>query len=121
MRTLLIPFAIWIGVLQLPAVPGQSVAAVLTTASTLAGLTVLVYRLGVWRSEMQHTRHDVGAEIARFREESKQDFARLEQRFATMDQFIAAATEQRVAAERWQASVDGSLAVLERRLASVEA
>jgi hypothetical protein len=120
MRPLIIPFAIWVGVLQAPFAPDHSLAAIVATASALAGLTVLVYRLGVWRAEMQHTKHNVGAELARFREESRADFARLESRLAVIERFIAQATEQRVATERWQALVEGRLASLDRRVGRVE-
>ena len=124
MRPLIIPFAIWLGVLQAPIASSQNLAhnftAILGTASALAGLTVLVYRLGVWRAEMQHTKHNVGAELVRFREESRADFARLEMRFTSIDHFIAQATEQRVASERWQARLDTGFTSLDRRLARVE-
>ena len=120
MRPLIIPFAIWLGVLQAPSVPELSLATIIPTASALAGLTVLVYRLGVWRAEMQHTKHNVGAELVRFREESRADFVRLEQRFTVIDQYIAQATEQRVGTERWQAGVESGLTSLNRRLEHVE-
>ena len=120
MRPLIIPFAIWLGVLQSPLEPAHNLTTVLTTASALAGLTVLVYRLGVWRAEMQHTKHNVGAELVRFREESRADFGRLDRRFTSIEQFIAQATEQRVASERWQARVESGLTSLDRRLEQVE-
>jgi hypothetical protein len=120
MRPLIIPFTIWLGVLQVPVAAEHGLAAIVATASALAGLTVLVYRLGVWRTEMQHTKHNVGAELARFREESRADFVRLERRFGAIDHFIAQATEQRVANERWQARVDARLASLDRQLAQVQ-
>ena len=120
MRPLIIPFAIWLGVLQAPLEPAHSITTILTTATALAGLTVLVYRLGVWRAEMQHTKHHIGAELVRFREESRADFVRLDRRFTSIEQFIAAATEQRVATERWQARVESGLSSLDRRLGQVE-
>jgi hypothetical protein len=120
MRPLIIPFAIWLGVLQTPVASGHDLTAILTTSSALAGLTVLVYRLGVWRAEMQHTKQNVGAELTRFREESRADFARLELRFSSIDQFIAQATEQRVTSERWQARLDSGFTSLDRRLARIE-
>jgi len=120
MRPLIIPFAIWLGLLQAPIASAHDPAAILGTASALAGLTVLVYRLGVWRAEMQHTKQNVGAELTRFREESRADFARLELRFTSIDEFIAQATEQRVTSERWQARLDTGLLSLDRRLARVE-
>ena len=45
MRPLIIPFAIWLGVLQAPIAPEHGLTAIVATASALAGLTVLVYRL----------------------------------------------------------------------------
>jgi hypothetical protein len=107
-------------VLQTPLAGGLDLTTILGTSSALAGLTVLVYRLGVWRAEMQHTKHNIGAELVRFREESRADFARLELRFTSIDQFIAHSTEQRVASERWQGRVDTGLTALDRRLARVE-
>ena len=74
----------------------------------------MVYRLGVWRQEMYNTKHDVGAEVARYREESSRSFERLERRFIAIDHFVAAANEQRVATERWRARVDARLDGLDR-------
>jgi hypothetical protein len=119
----LIPFALWLGALQLPLpdrLAPEGATAMLTTAATLAGLTVLVYRLGVWREEMHNTKHNVGAEIARYREETNQHFARFDRRFDSIDRHIAAATEQRVASERWRARVDTTLAVHDREVADAD-
>jgi len=88
-------------------------------AGGLAGLTVMVYRLGVWRQEMYNTKHDVGAEVARYREESSRDFSRLEQRFTAFDQYIAAASEQRVTTERWQVRVDTRIEGHDKELTKV--
>jgi hypothetical protein len=115
----LIPFALWLGALVLPvpeAVAPESTAALLTTVATLAGLTVMVYRLGVWRQDMHNIKYNVGAEIARYREETNQHFARFDRRFDSIDRHIAAATEQRVASERWRARVDTTLTGHERDL-----
>lgn len=77
----LLSVASWLGVIQ--AVPGASaddLARTLGVASVLGTLTVLVYRLGVWRQEMENTKHSVGAEVKAHRDESTANFARLEQR-----------------------------------------
>ena len=122
MKGLFISFAIWLGVLQIPAPPPVSladVAELLGAAGTLAGLTVMVYRLGVWRQEMYNTKHDVGAEIARYREESSRDFARIAQRLDVFDQVVAAANEYRLDTERWQGRVDTRLEGHDRELTRV--
>ena len=54
MRALILPFALWAGALQ-AALPGQSNAEVYSAAAALASITVMVYRLGVWRQEMVNT------------------------------------------------------------------
>ena len=115
MRSFIIPFAVWLGVLQAGPASLDDLSTFVATASALAALIVLVYRLGVWRAELQYTKQNIGAELARHREECHVWFGRLERRFATIDQFIAAATEQRVANERWQARVDARLARIERQ------
>ena len=124
MRGILISFIMWLGILQVPITPQSQpltgVAQLFGVAGALATLTVMVYRLGVWRQEMYNTKHDVGAEVARYREETGKSFERLERRFTVFDQFIAAASEQRVMTERWQARVDTRLEGHDRDLTSVE-
>jgi len=118
----LIPFAFWLGALQLPLPEGlapESAASLLTAAATLAGLTVMVYRLGVWRQEMHNTKHNVGAELASGRKEMNQGLAQLNRRLDVFERHIDAATEQRVAIERWQARADTTLENHERELAAV--
>ena len=118
MKGIVVSFAAWLGILQIPmAVPSPlSVAGtvqLLGAAGAFASLTVMVYRLGVWRQEMYNTKHDVGAEVARYREESLKSFERLERRFTAFDQFVAHAIEQRVTSERWQTRVESRLERLE--------
>jgi hypothetical protein len=124
MRGMIYSFAVWLGVLQIPVAsqPPLSIAnagQLLGVAGALASLTVMVYRLGVWRQEMYNTKHDVGAEVARYREETGRNFDRLERRFSVFDQFIATASEHRVASERWQARVDTKLEGHDRDLTAV--
>ena len=115
MRALILPFAIWVGALQVM-LPNPGNAELYSAAGALASITVLVYRLGVWRQEMVNTKHNVGAEVARHREESAQQFARLEHRFSAVERFIEAATEHRVGVERWQGHVDTTLEAIDDSL-----
>jgi hypothetical protein len=69
MRHVILPFAGWLGALQSVAPIGLSGTTLDTTArligiaGVLGTLTVLVYRLGVWRQEMENTKHNVGARV----------------------------------------------------------
>ena len=90
MRTFLIPFSVWLLALQLPyrAPAIDTLAGVgefLSAAAALAAFTVAVYRLGVWRQEMHHTRDTVSAELARFREEMHAQFASIERRIDDLE------------------------------------
>jgi hypothetical protein len=123
---MIIPFVMWLVALQVrggdaPFQSARSFAELFSVAGALAGLTVAVYRLGVWRQEMHNTKHNVGAEVARYREESNQNFARLDRRFTSIDRFIEAATEHRVSSERWQAGIDVTLAGVAARVDKLEA
>ena len=119
MRALILPLAIWIGALQV-ALPNQGSTELLSSALALASLTVLVYRLGVWRQEMLNTKHNSGAEITRYREESAERFTRLENRFAAIERYVDAATEHRVGIERWQGRVDTTLEAIDDSLVRLD-
>jgi hypothetical protein len=112
----------WWGVLQslmsvhdnTPSTPGLlSLAQLVGFASVLGSLTVLVYRLGVWRQEMENTKHNVGAEVKAHRDESAANFDRLERRLEAIDHLITVAAEHRVRATRWQSRTERRLARLE--------
>ena len=118
MRALVLPFALWIGALQ-AIVPNQGTAELCSAAAGLASITVMVYRLGVWRQEMVNMKHNVGAEVARYGQESAEQFARLERRFTAVERFIDAATEHRVQIERWQGRVDTTLEAFDDSLHQV--
>lgn len=125
MRPLVIPFVLWLGILQSrwPEAPLETIgglAEIVSIAGALAGLTVAVYRLGRWRQEMHNTKHNAVAEVSRYREESNQHFARLDQRFTSIDRFIETAMEHRVSTERWQARLDASLAGVAERVEQLE-
>ncbi len=71
MRTILLPSAAWLGVLQAfvsPSATGfgfETVARLVALASVLGSLTVMIYRLGVWRQEMENTKSNVTMGIER--------------------------------------------------------
>lgn len=91
----LLPFAGWIGVVQsvvsaAPAAspassPLETMARVIGIAGVLGTLTVLIYRLGVWRQEMENTKHNVGAQVQSFRTELSAHFDRIERRLDRLD------------------------------------
>jgi hypothetical protein len=122
-RNAMFSFAMWLGVLQsiLPVqhetMPGGanlvSIAQLVGFASVLGSLTVLVYRLGVWRQEMENTKHNVGAEVRAHRGESATNFDRLERRLEAIDHLITLAAEQQGTIMRWQERAERRLARLE--------
>jgi hypothetical protein len=120
MRGLLLPFAGWMGALQ-ALVPhtatADDTARLIGVASVLGTLTVLIYRLGVWRQEMENTKHNVGAEVKAYREESTVNFDRLERRLEAIDHLMASSSEHRIRAVRWQARTDRRLDMLEHSTA----
>jgi hypothetical protein len=67
MKLLILPWSAWMGLLSLaaPVVAVSDVPRLIATASVLGSLTVLVYRLGIWRQEMENTKANVGASCAR--------------------------------------------------------
>ena len=80
MLSLLLPTAGWMSALQAligPTAGADETTRMVGVAGVLATLTVLVYRLGVWRQEMENTKHNVGAELRAYREESAANFGRL--------------------------------------------
>ena len=90
MRGMFFSFAIWLGVLQIPVAtqPPLSIAnagQLLGVAGALASLTVMVYRLGVWRQEMHNTKHTIDSEVARYREELHHHLSRLETRIDQLE------------------------------------
>src|SRR4051812_723920 len=90
MRILILPYAAWMGLLSLAAPTGAAsdFPRIAATAGVLGSLTVLVYRLGVWRQEMENTRTNIGAEVRSYREESATNFARMERQLEALDRMI---------------------------------
>ena len=76
----LLAAASWFGIIQATVATtlGDGFTRSLAAAGVLGTVTVLVYRLGVWRQEMENTKHNVGAEVKAHRDESTANFARLD-------------------------------------------
>ena len=98
---------------QAPATDIDQIARLIGLASVLGTLTVLVYRLGVWRQEMEYTKHNVAAEIKAHRGESTANFDRLERRLDAIDHMMAMAAEQRAQSARWRIRINHRLERLE--------
>jgi hypothetical protein len=116
MRSAILTVAAWFGALQAIAWPTASAddtTRLVGVASVLGTLTVLIYRLGVWRQEMENTKHNIGAEVKAYRAESSANFDRLERRLEAIDHLVAASSEHRLRAVRWQARTDRRLEHLE--------
>ena len=114
---MLLPFAAWLSALQalsgaVPTLDGS--ARLAGIAGVLGTLTVLVYRLGVWRQEMEYTKHSVTAEVKAHREESAVNFERLEQRLEAIDHIVSVAADYRLRTSRWQARTERRLERLEQ-------
>jgi hypothetical protein len=111
---------IGLGLLQAASAPPTSAPLAFVPAIgavvSLTTLGVMLYRLGVWRQDMANAKQNVGSDVVRYREETGRNLERLERRLAAMDQFLAAAGEHRVAAERWQGRMETKLEAQEREL-----
>jgi hypothetical protein len=116
MRNALISCVAWLGALQSWRAPGTSLedsARLLGVASLLGTLTVLIYRLGVWRQEMENTRNNVAAEVKAHREESAVNFDRIERRLEAIDHMLATSAEDRARFGRRQGRTERRLDRLE--------
>ena len=113
---LLLPFTAWLAALQalhLGTTLEQS-GRVIGLAGLLGTLTVLIYRLGVWRQEMENTKYNVGAELKSYRQESSINFERIERRLEALDHLVTAASAYGQRAARWQSRTDQRLERVER-------
>ncbi len=112
MRSAVLSSVAWLGALQSWGAPMSTVetaARWLGLAGLLGTLTVLVYRLGVWRQELEHTKDDVAAQVRAHREESAANFDRIERRLDAIDHVLAMVGEQRLRAARWRARTERRL------------
>jgi hypothetical protein len=119
MRNALLSCLAWLGALQsVPLTsasgPGlESTARLIGVASLLGTLTVLVYRLGVWRQDMEVTKYTIGADVKAHREESAANYDRIERRLEAIDHMLAASSDHRARAVRWQSRTERRLERLE--------
>lgn len=116
MRTVLLPYIAWLGALEswsAPAVGLEDTARLLAIAGGLASLSVLVYRLGVWRQEMESTKQSVAVEVKAHREEAAVHFDRMERRLEAIDHLVAAASDDRMRVARWRNRTERRLERLE--------
>src|SRR4051812_34324761 len=111
----MLAYAGWFGTLQSLPTAGTNadLLRVASVAGLLSTLTVFVYRLGVWRQEMENTKNNIGAEVKAYRAESSVNFERMERRLEVIDRVVTTAARRAARATRWQART-------ERRLTSIE-
>jgi hypothetical protein len=118
MRLLILPYAAWMGLVPLvaPFAARGDLPRFLATAGVLGSLTVFVYRLGVWRQEMENTKSNVGAEVRSYREVSAVNFARIEQRLEALDHMITDTMEFKERTSRRQRRLARRVERLEEQL-----
>ena len=117
MRGALLSSIAWLGALQswgAPVWTVESTARWLGIASVLGTLTALVYRLGVWRQDLENTKDKVAAEVKAHRGESSTNFSRVERRLDAIDHQLALASDERTRVHRWQTRTERRLERLER-------
>jgi hypothetical protein len=117
MKSTLLSSIAWLGALQSWGAPVWSLettARWVAIAGVLGTLTVLIYRVGVWRQELEHTRDAVAAEVKAHREESSTNFGRMERRLDAIDHLLAMSAEHRARAARWQIRTERRLERLEK-------
>lgn len=88
MRAFLLHAAVWAAALQTAGSSPTSwadPAHLLGAAGVLGSVTVFIYRLGVWRQEMDSTKTSAVAELQRFREEMTANFDRIERRLDRLE------------------------------------
>jgi hypothetical protein len=116
-KSALLSIAGWAGVLQAAgtATPfTETWLRLVGAAGVLGTLTVLVYRLGVWRQEMEHTKQNVVGEVKAYRDDSAAAFERIELRLTAIDHLFEEAIERWRRVERWQQRVEKRIDWLER-------
>lgn len=92
MRNALLSAVGWLGVLQSwtgPDLTLEATARLVGIAGVLGTLTVLIYRLGVWRQDLENTKNTVATEVKAHRAETASNFARLDRRLDSITRFVA--------------------------------
>ena len=126
MRNTLLSSMAWLGALQAflawgaPAWTPATAASLVGVAGVLGTLTVLVYRLGVWRQEFENTKDRVAVEVKALREECAAFFNRIEERLdeherrlEAIEHLLAAIGDQLARNTRSQSRTNRRLARLE--------
>jgi uncharacterized protein YicC (UPF0701 family) len=114
MRSLALPFALWFSALQSISPSTETTARLVGIAGVLGTLTAMIYRLGVWRQQMEHTKEAVGAEIKAHREESAVFFDRIERRLEAIDHMLGAASDHQQRVSRWRTRIERRVERLEQ-------
>src|SRR3954469_20916897 len=83
-------------------------------AGVLGTLTVLVYRLGIWRQEMEHTKQNVVGEVKAYRDDTAAALERIEQHLTAFDHLFTEATDRSQRTERRQSRMEKRLDGIER-------
>lgn len=116
MRSTLLLSVGWLGALNTWRSPLESadpLVRLIGLATVLGTLTTLIYRLGVWRQEMENTKTNVCAEVKAHREESAANFGRVEQRLDAIDHLLSDAAEASARATRRHARTERRVERLE--------
>ena len=66
----------------------DSIGSLVSIAAALTGLTVGVYRLGIWREQMNSTKSSVTGEVVRQREEVRQHLVAIDRRLTSIERYI---------------------------------
>ena len=115
MRNALLVSAAWLGVVQ-AAVGGtrlQDAGYVTAIAGVLGTLTVLGYKLGVWRQRREDAKSDLAAAMETFRAEAAEWFQQVDQRLEAIDHVLTMAAERHTRMLRWQARAERRIERLE--------
>jgi hypothetical protein len=105
MRNTLLTSVGWAGLLQAAGAATPFTGTwlrLIGAAGVLGTLTVLVYRLGVWRQEMEHMKENVLGEMKAYRDDNAAAFERIEQRLTAIDRLFIDATEHWARVEKRQ-------------------
>lgn len=112
--TFLLAFTGWFGTLQsVPSAANADLLRVASVAGLLSTLTVFVYRLGVWRQEMENTKNNIGAEVKAYHAACCANFDRLDRRLEGIDHVVTDVARRALRVTRWRTRTERRLGVLE--------
>lgn len=115
MRNALLVSAAWLGVVQaaVGATRLQEAGYVAAIAGVLGTLTVLVYKLGVWRQRMEDAKQDLTTAMEAFRAEIAAWFQQVDRRLDAIDHVLTIAAERHTRMLRWQGRAERRIERLE--------